>query len=117
MKSIPIRICITNKTYNQLKNNDFNFDLITEKSIDYFVISNNKNIFYDKDNFYMLTKKNNKISFDFIFLVLEFNEKFCSFIGDVYRRSMKELNEIFFSKSNSLYFQMKFVKWDKFNYI
>ncbi|EOA07047.1 Hypothetical protein MYEA_5490 [Mycoplasma yeatsii 13926] len=107
MKIIPVRIYITNKTYNQLKNNDFNFDLITEKGIDYFVISNNKNIFYHKNNFYMLTKKNNKISFGFNLSVLDFNEKFSNFIGDVYIESMKELNEIFFSKSNSLYFQEK----------
>ncbi|MDP4040818.1 type II toxin-antitoxin system death-on-curing family toxin [Mycoplasma mycoides] len=109
MVVMPIRIFITNKTYFQLKHYDFNFDIITKENIDYFVISNSKNIFYDKDNnkFYMLTKKNNKIWFDFNFSVIDFNEKFCNFIDNVYQKSIKELNKIFFTRNNNLYFQEK----------
>ncbi|WP_265503074.1 type II toxin-antitoxin system death-on-curing family toxin [Mycoplasma mycoides] len=109
MVVIPIRIFITDKTYFQLKHYDFNFDLITKKNIDYFVISNGKNIFYDTDNnkFYMLTKKNTKIWFDFNFSVIDFNEKFSNLINNVYHYSMNKLNKIFFSKDGNLYFQEK----------
>lgn len=101
-----LRIYITDKTYNELSGYNFNFDLITKKNIEYFIISNNKKIFYTNDKFY-IKNSNDKSELNFEISSIEFNDKFCNFIDNIYKTSIEELNKIFYSASNNLYFQEK----------
>ncbi|WP_327138686.1 type II toxin-antitoxin system death-on-curing family toxin [Mycoplasma sp. HU2014] len=74
--------------------------------MEYFIISNNKKIFYTNDKFY-IENSNDKSELNFEISSIEFNGKFCNFIDNIYKTSIEELNKIFYSATNNLYFQEK----------